>query len=455
MKINLYSAGNNLISFFFTLIKAVQVYDLKNDVVQNAAQKFLEFINSIFTTTSSKIEIVRYQDYIFFNKKRLRFKIDRFASLQFLDSKLRSIKIKSLTFLPGLSLKEILKFSSIFKQERDAFLKQFTLEKFEHILVEFATEDDQIPELLKDGERIKRTYFKALKGLRNLMQNLWTDRPVDVISSRRIVYSLLNSLFQDEFGLLALATLKNFDEYTFNHSLNVGILSMALGQRIDLDRKSLAGLGTAGLLHDLGKVEIPKEVMYKVELTDDEWEIIKLHSAYGVREILKIRELDEIGMVSITVAFQHHWNYDGSGYPVREKDEKPTLFAKIVRICDAYDAMTSPRTYQPIPYLRHFALRILWTHRGVWFDPILVKAFIQLLGIYPVGSCLELNSGEVGLVVRQNVGYLNLPLIKIVIDKNGEKTDGRTVDLSLEKQINIVRPVFPQKYDINPAAYFV
>jgi HD-GYP domain-containing protein (c-di-GMP phosphodiesterase class II) len=454
MKKPLREAGDNFISFFYTLIKAVQVHDLRNDVVQSAAQKFLEYINSIFTT-ATKIEIVRYRDYIFFNKQRLRFKIDRFASLQFIDSKLRTLKIKSLTFLPGIHKEEILKFSSIFKLEKDSFLKQFTLEKFEHIQLEFATKEDEIPELLKDGERVKRTYFRALKGLRNLMQNLWTDRPVDVISSRRIVYSLLNALFQDEFGLLALATLKNIDEYTFNHSLNVGILSMALGQRIDLNRKSLAQLGTAGLLHDLGKVDIPKEIMYKVELSNEEWEKIKLHSVYGVKEIVRIRELDEIGMVGMVVAYQHHWNYDGTGYPTREKDEKPTLFAKIVRICDAYDAMTSPRTYQPIPYLRHYALRILWAHRQTWFDPILVKAFIQLLGIYPVGSCLELSSGEIGLVVRQNAGYLDLPLVKIVLNRQGENVDGATVDLSLEKGVNIVRPIFPQQYGINPATYFV
>jgi HD-GYP domain-containing protein (c-di-GMP phosphodiesterase class II) len=160
-------------------------------------------------------------------------------------------------------------------------------------------------------------------------------------------------------------------------------------------------------------------------------------------------------MVGMVVAYQHHWNYDGTGYPAREKDEKPTLFAKIVRICDAYDAMTSPRTYQPIPYLRHYALRVLWAHKHTWFDPILVKAFIQLLGIYPVGSCLELSSGEIGLVIRQNAGYLDLPLVKIVTNKQGENVDGATVDLSLEKGINIVRPIFPQQYGINPATYFV
>jgi putative nucleotidyltransferase with HDIG domain len=451
---NLYTAGENFVSLFYTLQKAVQVYDLKNDVVQNAVQKLFEYINFIFTAVPS-IEIVRYRDYVFFNKHRLRFKVDRYASLQFLDSKLKELKLKSIVFRPGIDQDEILKFCFIFKEDRELFSREFTSQKFDHTSIEFSTGEDEIPELLKDGKRVKRTYFNALKGVRNLMHNLWTKQPVDVKRSRRIVYNLIQSLFQDEYGLVALTTLKNFDEYTYNHSLNVGILSIALGQRIGLDKNGLSKVGTAGLLHDIGKIEIPKELLYKVELTDEEWEIIKGHSMYGVKEILKIRGTDEIGMISMAVSLQHHWNCDGTGYPKREKDEDPILFAKIVRICDAYDAMTTPRTYQPLPYLFHYALRILWAHRGSWFDQILVKVFIQLLGVYPVGSVLELSSDEVGLVVKQNAGSLDLPIVKIIIDKNSEKIDGPTIDLSLQKQIKILRPVYPQKYGINTAEYFV
>ena len=454
MTINIYEEGKNFIALFYTLIKAVQVYDLKNDVVQNVAAKILEDMNRLFAVLPG-IEIIRYRDYIFFNKQRLRFEIDRYASLQFIDSKLKALRIKALTFRSGLGLDELLKFCSIFKEDRDAFLIQFALEKFDHIIVEFATEEEEVPEILKDGEHVKRTYFKALKGTRDLMQNLWSKRPVDVRSARRIVFNLIESLFKDEFGLLALTTLKNFDEYTFNHSLNVAILCIAFGQRIGLNKKSLSKLGTAALLHDIGKVEIPKDLIYKINLTDDEWEIIKRHSMFGVREIIKIRGLDEIGMVSIVVAFQHHWNIDGSGYPIRSAKETPILFARLVRICDAYDAMTSSRTYQPFAYLPHYAIRVIWTYRSIWFDPVLAKIFVQLLGIYPVGSCLELSSGQVGLVVKQNSGYLDLPIIKIVVDKNGQKIDGRTVDLSLEKGIKIVNPTYPQKYNINPASYFL
>ncbi len=447
--------GKNIVSLFYALTKAVQVYDVNNDVVQNAAKKLIHYIKTLLNIYS-QIELIRYRDYIFFNKQRLRFEIDGYASLQYIHDKLKKLGIKSLTLLPEVEREEIIVFASVFKEEKENFVKQFAPSKFNNIHVEFMSGEEEIPDFLKDGERIKRSYFKALKVTKNLMQNLWTKQPVDMKSTRRIVYNLIDSLSQDEFGLLALTTIKNFDEYTFNHSLNVGVLSLALGQRIGLHKRQLARLGTAGILHDIGKVEIPKALIYKPgKLTADEWEILKRHSDFGVKEILKTRGLDEVGLFSMAVAYQHHWNFDGTGYPLRKRKEEPILFAKIVRLCDSYDAMTTPRVYQPIPYLPHFALRIIWQLRNVWYDPVLAKVFIQLLGLYPIGNCVELNSGEIGLVIRQNQGHFDLPFVKIIMDKEKKKVDGKIIDLSTKKYLKITKAVYAQKYGINPASYFV
>lgn len=448
-------SGANIVSLFYALIKDVQVYDLNNDVVQNAAKRLLYYVNTLLNMYS-RIELVRYMDYIFFNKQRLRFEIEGYASLQFMHDKLKTLGIKSLIFLPGIDKDELVIFASVFKEEPDTFQKHFTSGHFNHISIEFSTEEDEIPDFLQNGEHVKRTYFRALKVTKNLLHNLWTNQAVDIKRSRRIVYNLINALSQDELGLMALTTIKDFDEYTYNHSLNVAILSLALGQRLGLSKKTLARLGTAGLLHDIGKVEIPKQLIYKPgKLTDEEWETIKRHSDFGVTEIIKTRGLDEIGLVSITVAYQHHWNYDGSGYPAHEKDQEPTLFSRIVRICDSYDAMTTSRVYQPIPYLPHIVLRVLWKYQNNFYDPALVKAFIQLSGLYPVGSCLELNTGDVCLVIRQNQGHLARPFAKMVLDTKKSKIDGRMVDLSVEKHLKIKKPIYPQQYRIDIAEYFV
>ncbi len=450
-----YESGKNTVSLFYALIKAVQVYDVNNDVVQNAAKRFIYYLETLFNIYS-QIEFVRYRDYIFFNKQRLRFEIDGYASLQFVHDRFKRLKVKSFSITPGIGKDEMVTFASIFKEEEGEFCKRIAAEKLDNIHVEFSTDEEEKPDFMQDGGRVKRSYFKALRVTKNLMQNLWTKQPVDVKSTKRIVYSLIDALSEDELGLLALTTIKNFDEYTFNHSLNVGVLSLALGQRIGLQKKDLATLCTAGLLHDIGKVEISKDLIYKSsKLSAEEWETLKRHSDYGVREVLKARGLDEMGLVSLTVAYQHHWNYDGTGYPARMKKENPVLFAKIVRICDSYDAMTTPRVYQPIPYLPHYAVRIIWQLRNVWFDPILTKVFIQLLGLYPVGNLVKLSNGKIAVVIRQNQGHFSLPIIKVILNKNEEKIDGDIIDLKADKDTKIVKSVYPQKYGINPSSYFI
>jgi len=204
----------------------------------------------------------------------------------------------------------------------------------------------------------------------------------------------------------------------------------------------------------MGKVHIPKEVIDKPgALTDEEWEMMKGHARFGVEEILKTRGTDGIGLISIMVSFQHHWNMDGTGYPHREHGEEPILFSRIVRICDTYDAMTTPRAYQTVPVLPHYALRVLWARRNSYFDPILVKVFTQMLGIYPIGSCLELATGEVAVVIRQNPGCADAPVVAIVLDRNKQRTDGETVDLAGDKERRILRAIYPEQYDINPGSY--
>ncbi len=452
---SIHKFGTDIIALLYALVKAVQVYDLNNDVVQTAAKKIVYSLKTLLNIYSS-VQLVRYMDYVFFNKQRLRFEIDGYASLQFIHDKLKTLGIKSLSFLPGIDKEEMIIFASIFKKKKEEFTNGYSSSGFKRILVEFSTEEDEVPDFLREGERIKRTYFKALKVTRNLMQNLWMNQPIDVKSSRRIIYNLIDSLTQDEFGLLTLTAIKNLDDYTYNHSLNVGILSLALGQRIGLSKKSLAKLGSAGILHDIGKVALPKELIYKSErLTNEEWELLKKHSDYGIKEIVKARGLDETGLISMTIAYQHHWNYNGSGYPIHNKNESPILFSRIVRICDSYDAMTTPRMYQVVPYLPHFALRVMWKLRNVWFDPLLTKVFIQLLGLYPIGSCLELNNGEIALVIRQNQGYSEQPIVKIILDKDEKKVDGKVIDLSMNSGIKVIKPIYAQKYGVNPATYFM
>ena len=133
---SIYSSGKTIVALLYPLLKAVQVYDVNNDVVINTAKKFVTFVDTLFATISS-LEFVRYRDYIFFNKQRLKYEIDNYANLQFLNSRLKILRIKSLTFLPGIEQQELIDFVAIFKEDKVTFLKEFVLKRYPHIKVEF------------------------------------------------------------------------------------------------------------------------------------------------------------------------------------------------------------------------------------------------------------------------------------------------------------------------------
>jgi HD-GYP domain-containing protein (c-di-GMP phosphodiesterase class II) len=453
----------DVVSLLHALIQAALVYDVNNDVVLKAAQKFIELINFLFETISY-ITIVRSQDYLFINKRRLRFEVFGYASLQTMYHRFRSLNIRSITLSPGMSHDEIIGFALFFRGGEETIWDRWSLQEFPHIQLELQPPGEETGEgsggdsleFQQQKEQVKRTYLKSLAVVKNLMNTLWTNKSINIRNYKRVVYGLANFITQDERSFLALTSIKHFDAYTYIHSLNVGILAMIMGERIGLNRKNIVKLGMAGILHDIGKIKVPKELIDKPEkLSNKEWETIRRHPDYGVIEILKTKGMDEMGLSSMIVAFQHHWNYDNTGYPAQERRRNYTFFARIVRVCDAYDAMITARPYQPIPFLLHFALRVIWAHKNTYFDPILVKVLIQILGIYPIGSCLELNSGEIALVIRQNPGYLDLPIVRIITDTQKKKSDGKTIDLSQERTLEIIKPVYPQKYGINIAEYLM
>jgi HD-GYP domain-containing protein (c-di-GMP phosphodiesterase class II) len=451
MEMSTYEFGKQLITHFYALTRALQVYAPNNEVVRQTADKVMEYLRQ------AEVEVIRHRDYVFLNKERLRFDIGTYESLRFMHQRLRDLGIRSLKIGSEITLEELITFASMFPHGKDVFQQQFEGAGFRHISVLFGEAEEELPdEIDVTRERTKKRFFRALHTTKSLMENLWTQKAVDARNFKRAVFGVIDALSEDEFGVLAMTAIKNFDEYTYNHSLNVGVLAMALGQRIGLQRQRLAKLGTAAMLHDVGKVHLPRELLNKVDpLSDDEWILMKRHADYGVEEIVKTGGLDELGMISITVAFQHHWNLDGTGYPPKSDGMAPTLFARIVRICDSYDAMTTARVYQKVPVLPHLALRVLWTKREVWFDPLLVKVFIQMMGTYPVSSCVRLSSGEIGIVLQQNPDVMELPVVKVVITRDGERIDGPTVDLSTRDELRIEGVLYPQKFQINPNLYLI
>jgi HD-GYP domain-containing protein (c-di-GMP phosphodiesterase class II) len=244
--------------------------------------------------------------------------------------------------------------------------------------------------------------------------------------------------------------------------VNVSILSVALGQRIGLSRKALTDLGLVALFHDIGKMEVPPEILNKpTNFDDSEWKVVMKHPFWGVRAILKLKGLDASSIRTAIVAFEHHLNYDMSGYPKMSRPIELDFFSKIVSLADQYDAMTSSRVYSRVPMAPDKALSIMMERAGTQLDPLIFKFFINMIGVFPIGTLVLLDTKELGLVYGGNSMFQDRPRVLIIIDSTGTRVKGNVVDLTEKDSTGakylrtIVKTMDPNKYRINLAEYML
>jgi HD-GYP domain-containing protein (c-di-GMP phosphodiesterase class II) len=281
---------------------------------------------------------------------------------------------------------------------------------------------------------------------------------------KRAVQGIVDQVLQNETSMVGLTTIRDYDEYTFVHSVNVTIFSISIGKRLGLSKLQLYDLGMAALMHDVGKSRVPIEILNKRgALNDEEWRIMQSHPWMGMLTLFGLRGYGEIPYRGIIVAHEHHMKIDLTGYPKSLRQRSPSLFTKIVAIADGFDAATSRRVYQENPIQPDQVLREMWENRRRGLDPALVKAFINLLGIYPVGTCVILDTYEIAIVHGANpkLDLSNRPLVRIICTSEGARLkQGPIVDLAepgLEGTYarSIIKVTNPSKYGINPSDYFV
>ena len=308
---------------------------------------------------------------------------------------------------------------------------------------------------------IKKTYFNAVSYTKGIMNKMKSGEKINIKKAKRVMESMVDHILEEEQLLLGMTAIKDYDEYTYHHSVNVSILSIALGQRLGLSRKMLTELGMVALFHDTGKTEVPSEVLNKpTNFSDEEWKIIKKHPVWGVRAILKLKKLDELTMKSAIVSFEHHLNFDHSGYPVIRQKMSLDLFSRIVSLADQYDAMTSSRVYSRTPLAPDKALSIMLERSGTQLDPLLFKFFINMVGVYPIGTLVMLDSKELGLITESNQIFPTRPRVLLIMDRQGNRVEGRVVDLTeKDEQESYIRSIQktmdPNKYKINLAEYLL
>lgn len=279
----------------------------------------------------------------------------------------------------------------------------------------------------KEFTHAKNLATEGRQLTRSFMDDVRLGRAIDVKNVEATVSGCVKSIVHNPDAMMWLAKLRNADEYTSEHSFNVGLLAITFGRHLGLAEEDLQKLGVAGMLHDVGKMRTPPEILNKEsKLTPEEFSIMRQHTTRG-RDILVAHKNVAAGVVD--VAFTHHETLDGTGYPRNVKGKGISEFTKIVSVCDVYDALTSERCYKKGKSSVE-AFRILYSGRGKQFDEHLVTEFIECIGLYPPGCIVELMNGSVGIVISINQRQRRLPKVLIVTDEQKKLKNERVIDLS-------------------------
>ena len=289
----------------------------------------------------------------------------------------------------------------------------------------------EVHDVVNEGTR-----SEAVVLVKKIMTNFKFAETIDVENVKVVVNKIVDELLRNDDILYNLTEIKTVDDYTFEHSVNVCILSLITGIGLGFDTERLRELGIGAILHDIGKLCIPRELLTKPsELTEEEFEEIKKHTVLGYELLKKTGKLD---LVSSYIALGHHERYDGSGYPLHLKKDSIQIYARIVAVADVYDALTSDRVYRK--KLRPNEVYEYITSLGInHFDPTIVESFVKYVTIYPVGTGVLLNTGERAIVVRDNRLMPTRPLVRIVYDNEMKRrTIVKEIDLAQAHDIFVV-----------------
>mgnify|MGYP001400306477 CR=1 FL=1 len=341
--------------------------------------------------------------------------IQEFPAAQEIARLLETFELVGIEFQAGLSAEELhilLDLLHAGAGKGSAFAEALQRRKVERIRAVTSDEDDE------DAGQPRKVYRKALKVVDQIFNDVRMGEIPSSEEAMKVVKSMAQLTLTEPHALFALSMLKDYDNYTFTHSVNVSVISLAVGRACDVSEEQLRTLGFGGLLHDLGKLRVDVGIITKPgRLTDTEFEAIKQHPRFGADIIAR---MDGVTDDVMDIVLGHHLRFDRSGYPADAAGRPVSPLVDMAAIADAYDAMTTLRSYQR-PFTPRNAIARMREIAGTGLHPGYVEQFIASLGPYPVGSLVRLDNNEIGLVIKVDPTDPSLADIKIIFEAGGQR----------------------------------
>ena len=464
--------GRALITAFYAAAQSLKLYPIENATVQKTLDELIRICRRILDREGI-VDLKLVGDFLFLNDARLRLDLTDYLAFSYVAGLLQRHSVGEIELDAGLMREDLAPLISLLLQDApaenafDRFQSRLSASTAQHIRIGPAKGAD--PDKNEPDDHAKQaaklTYFQSVAVAKEVLTDMRLGRAVNLRRVKRAVQSIVDQVLNNETSMLGMTTLRDYDQYTFTHSVNVCIFSVVLGQKLGLSKIQLYELGLGALFHDIGKMRVDPDIVNKTGgLTDEEWYQIQQHPTEGLLSLFSMRGLSEMPYRAMLMAYEHHMKFDLTGYPTNKRPRTPTLFSRIVATADGFDAATSKRSYQQQPWPADEVIREMRENPKRGYDPLLVKAFMNVTGVFPVGTLCILDSQELAVVTARNSDPLRMhqPIVKIISDSMGMMlANPVTVDLS---EINsetgepirtIVKTTDPDKYGIRVSDYFV
>ncbi len=426
--------GTALLVRLSALLRTGRTYDVANQAFQKQLQDCMAVLQRVLDE-EDEVTLVAVADYFYLNGVRIKAQASLLTVYHGLMQEFEKRSLGGLRVLQGVTPAEFERFFQLFLAADDPAIAERLIEavkeaSIEHVVPVAALEleEDEITQSLDQNEqspaaergRARRMFWRAVLGTKKIVvRTMQTGRP-DLRHAKRLVQPIVDGIMRHEYSIVGLTALKDHDEYTYAHCVNVSILSVSMGQALGLSRQTLADLGVAGLMHDLGKIAVPGDVLRKpAALSAEEWTMIRRHPIEGVKSMFRMPGLSTLMVDTMRVCLEHHMNFDLTGYPAVGMPWAQATMSRVVAVADCFDAMTAHRAYHARPRSPFEALQYLLGPSRVQFDPAVLWALVRTVGLYPAGSMLLTDSNHLVLAVSPNPADLRRPVCRVLVRPDG------------------------------------